>query len=203
MNSYMNAGFNQYGNGFRNFNNNPIVNNASPNQISPTFQIVYGLLSCAQSVLSILGSIVDVTFFFKSLKEILYDFIINLLKKLLRLTYYLITLGFIRDSISLSNNAVKATINNSFGRIILKISSITTILLFFVALYLKFVKTSQIYDNKSDENDKDDKDKKINNSVEIDNSLSDKYCENDNIDKNNNTNVKISEERWVKNNNYK
>lgn len=203
MNSHMNAGFNQYGNGFRNFNNNPIVNNASPNQISPTFQIVYGLLSCAQSVLSILGSIVDVTFFFKSLKEILYDFIINLLKKLLRLTYYLITLGFIRDSISLSNNAVKATINNSFGRIILKISSITTILLFFVALYLKFIKTSQIYDNKSDENDKDDKDKKINNSVEIDNSLSDKSCENDNIDKNNNTNVKISEERWVKNNNYK
>lgn len=200
----MSMGFNQYGNGFRNnmnINSNPIGNNPNGNQISPTFQIVYGLLSCAQSILSILGSIVDVTFFFKSIKEILFDFIIGLLKKLLRFTYYLVTLGFIKDSFYLSNSAVKVIVNNSFGKIMLKITSITTILLFFVALYLKFIKTNQIYENKSD--DTVDEDKNDEEGIKTNDDKDNKSTSEQSNLENSNKNLKISEERWIKTDKYK
>lgn len=200
----MSMGFNQYGNGFRNnmnINSNPIGNNPNVNQISPTFQIVYGLLSCAQSVLSILGSIVDVTFFFKSIKEILFDFIIGLLKKLLRFTYYLVTLGFIKDSFNISNSAVKVIVNNSFGKIMLKITSITTILLFFVALYLKFIKTNQIYENES--NDATDEDKNDEEGIKTNDDKDNKSTSEQSNLENLNKNLKISEERWIKTDKYK
>ncbi len=200
----MSMGFNQYGNGFRNnmnINSNPIGNNPNVNQISPTFQIVYGLLSCAQSVLSILGSIVDVTFFFKSIKEILFDFIIGLLKKLLRFTYYLVTLGFIKDSFNISNSAVKVIVNNSFAKIMLKITSITTILLFFVALYLKFIKTNQIYENES--NDATDEDKNDEEGIKTNDDKDNKSTSEQSNLENLNKNLKISEERWIKTDKYK
>lgn len=104
MNSYSNynSGFNSYGGGgmmggygmnnMNSMNNmNNMNNGTNQPQISSSMQIVYGLLSGSQSLLSIAGSFIDVAYFFKSIKYLLYDFIVSCIKKLFRLIKYLVT----------------------------------------------------------------------------------------------------------------
>lgn len=97
MGGYSNMnGYGGLGGGYNNLNNQ--MPNNQP-QMSSTLQVIYGVLSGSQSLLSIAGSVVDIAYFFKTAKYLLFDFIVYLLKLLYRLVKYLITFRWAIDLI--------------------------------------------------------------------------------------------------------
>ncbi len=98
MGGYSNFnGYGGIGGGFNNLNGNQAPNNQP--QMSSTLQVIYGVLSGSQSLLSIAGSIIDVAYFFKTAKYLLFDFIVYLLKLVYRLIKYLVTFRWALDLI--------------------------------------------------------------------------------------------------------
>eukprot|EP00340_Litonotus_pictus_P009645 CAMPEP_0170518554 /NCGR_PEP_ID=MMETSP0209-20121228/4220_1 /TAXON_ID=665100 ORGANISM="Litonotus pictus, Strain P1" /NCGR_SAMPLE_ID=MMETSP0209 /ASSEMBLY_ACC=CAM_ASM_000301 /LENGTH=240 /DNA_ID=CAMNT_0010804157 /DNA_START=1 /DNA_END=723 /DNA_ORIENTATION=- len=222
------GGYNGMGGGYSGAGMNNMNNgNPAQPQMSETFQIVYGLLSGSQSVLSILGSFVDVAYFFKSIKALLFDSIVSLIKNLLKLIKYIITLRWIMDILLKSGELTKYYLVQSkyIGSMILfyKVSLGLGIL---ICLYLKYSKTNQLKNVLEEEDRKDEEEENTKDNIEKENpkSLKQKESKNDRdslednvhdetnlgstnssrdtsnplVDEFSKENWKISEERWKK-----
>ena len=129
-----NNNFNNFSGGFGGVNN---LNREgsfqlNQNQISPTFTNIYGVLSGLQSLVSSAGTLVDIAFFIKSFKEILFKIIIWLLSKIYYLLRYIITLRWLFDIYLklgiLSNSAINIMWKSYFSKIFFSIWAISLII---------------------------------------------------------------------------
>ena len=113
----MNNGYNNniYNNNYNNTINNNNNNNSDNNQMGFGFQVMYGILSGSQSLLSIAGAFIDIAYFIKQAKALIFDFIIYLIKKLFNMLKYLITLKWlINTGKSINNNVNKHLLTSKY-----------------------------------------------------------------------------------------
>ena len=122
----MNYGFNPY-------------NQFSPNQFNPNQQqdvgqmnfgvkVLYGVLSGSQSLLHLLGSLVDVAYIFNQLKSILYGIIIGLIKKIIGLIYYILSLKWILDAYKGANLLFIKVVKHKYSNSMLELIKVSSLL---------------------------------------------------------------------------